>query len=138
MLFSRPLAPPRRYMGAVTYITRAKPVATGASSICGACFWEYADLKLSQQDHCGWCQSSVIRSLLPVPAKGIGLIVRANAFVVLLARVHAARRCPDKPAKAQASSVMARANKVSRELLHMRSRSRQSTTDLCAMQAGWI
>ena len=57
---------------------------------------------------------------------------------VLLSRVHAARRCPDKPAKAQASSVMARANKVSQELLHMRSLSRQSTTDLCAMQAGWI
>ena len=64
--------------------------------------------------------------------------MRANALVILLTRVHAARRCPDKPAKAQASSVMARANKVSQELLHMRSLSRQSTTDLCAMQAGWI
>ena len=45
--------------------------------------------------------------------------MRANALVILLTRVHAARRCPDKPARAQASSVMARASKVSKELLHM-------------------
>ena len=83
--------------------------------------------KLQSSDLCFQC-----------PPKVLSSFVRANALVILLTRVHAARRCPDKPAKAQASSVMARANKVSQELLHMRSLSRQSTTDLCAMQAGWI
>ena len=84
------------------------------------------------------CKVAVIRSLLPVPAMVLSSFVRANALVILLPRVHAARRSPDKPAKAQASSVMARANKVSKELLHMRSLLRQTTTNLCAMQAGWI
>ena len=83
--------------------------------------------KLQSSDLCFQC-----------PPKVLSSFVRANALVILLTRVHAARRCPDKPAKAQASSVMARASKVSKELLHMRSLLRQTTTNLCAMQAGWI
>ena len=83
--------------------------------------------KLQSSDLCFQC-----------PPKVLSSFVRANALVILLPRVHAALRCPDKPAKAQASSVMARANKVSKELLHMRSLLRQTTTNLCAMQAGWI
>ena len=81
--------------------------------------------KLQSSDLCFQC-----------PPKVLSSFVRANALVILLPRVHAALRCPDKPAKAQASKVMARANKVSKELLHIRSLLRQTTTDLCAMQAG--
>ena len=83
--------------------------------------------KLQSSDLCFQC-----------PPKVLSSFVRANALMILIPRVHAAHRCPDMPAKAQASSVMARANKVSKELLHMRSLLRQTTTNLCAMQAGWI
>ena len=81
--------------------------------------------KLQSSDLCFQC-----------PPKVLSSFVRANALVILLTRTHAARGCPDKPAKAQASKMMARANKVSKELLHVRSLLRQTTTNLCAMQAG--